>query len=355
MALALVMLLPKRVASNPVDNRSRWLMTAGLVLIGIQFLTQYIGDFRSTDATKAIIINIAFFIPSSALICLSILNLQRQGNLKTIEKWIWVPTWVIAMTLMITAAMGQDLPNEDKSSQMLLAEIISSTLYGLTQLYYSYVQVKELKRMEEVLNNYYDRHRDDLLTWMKLNVAFLALMSLLVPVVIFASKWLLTCFGAILFTGLFYQWTCFCRYVISSDARYMSKAEEDSTKVQNETRENSNIITLSTETEQHIERSVNQWITNQNYLHKGLTNSDVAKEMKLPRYQLAYWIKKNGYSSYSNWVTTLRVNHAKSIIVAHPDWSNEAIANHCGISLSHFQKVFHEQTGMTPAQYIHSV
>lgn len=149
MALALVMLLPKRVASNPVDNRSRWLMTAGLVLIGIQFLTQYIGDFRSTDATKAIIINIAFFIPSSALICLSILNLQRQGNLKTIEKWIWVPTWVIAMTLMITAAMGQDLPNEDKSSQMLLAEIISSTLYGLTQLYYSYVQVKELKRIQK--------------------------------------------------------------------------------------------------------------------------------------------------------------------------------------------------------------
>jgi len=355
MALALVTLLPKRVSSNPVVNRSRWLMTAGLVLIGIQFLIQYIGDFRSTDVTKAIIINIAFFIPCSALMCLSILNLQRQGNLKTIDKWIWAPSWLIAMSLIITATMSQNLSDGEKSYQMLLAEIIASTLYGLTQLYYSYLHIKELKRMEKVLDNYYDRHRDDLLTWMKLNVVFLALMSLLVPVVIFASKWLLTCFGAMLFTGLFYQWAFFCRYLISSDARYMSEAEENSTKVQNETQENYNKLALSAEMEQRIERAVNQWIANEGYLRKGLTSPDVAKEMKLPRYQFAYWIKKAGYSSYSSWITTLRINYAKNLIATHPDWSNEAIADHCGISLSHFQKVFHEQTGMTPAQYIHSL
>ena len=355
MALALVTLLPKRVAGNPAHNRSRWLMTAGLLLICTQFLTQYIGNFRSTDISKAVIINIAFFIPCSALISMSILNLQRQGKLKMVDKWVWVPSWLIAMALLTTAAMTEDLTDGEKSGRMIRAEIISSVLYGLTQLHYSFVMFKELKRMETVLDNYYDNRRDGLLTWMKVNVAFLAFMALFVPVVIFGEKWLLTCFGALLFMGLFYQWACFCRYLISADAKDMSDAEEVSSEVQKETKEYCNKNTVSPEMKQRVERAINQWIAKDGYLRKGLTSPVVAKEMKLPRYQLACWIKYAGYPSFSNWITTLRVNHAKSLLAAHPDWSNEAIADHCGISLSHFQKVFHDQTGMTPAQYVQSL
>ena len=354
MAFSLVVLLPKQVSRNPVANRSRWLMAGGLALVGLQFLIQYIGGYRFTDILKAVIINIAFFIPCSAMLGLSVLNLQRQGRLKPIEKWISVPTWLLAMALMITPSLIQKQPFAAYPANMIWAEIGASTLYGLMQLYYSYLQFKEVNRMREVLNDYYDSSQDDLLTWMKINVLFIAWMAIFVPIMIFTDMGVLMGFGALLFVGLFYQWCYFCRFIISGEAKTISKAEEGAVEELKETQELISKTMLSDEIKLRVEKAVTLWVNNEGYLRKGITSPDAAKEMKLRRYQLASWIKEAGYSSFSNWITTLRVNYAKELLAAHHEWSNETIADHCGISLSHFQKVFHEQTGMTPAQYLQS-
>lgn len=40
------------------------------------------------------------------------------------------------------------------------------------------------------------------------------------------------------------------------------------------------------------------------------------------------------------------------VLKENPEWSNEAVAQHCGFSdCSYFHKVFQKTTGMTPAQY----
>ena len=52
-------------------------------------------------------------------------------------------------------------------------------------------------------------------------------------------------------------------------------------------------------------------------------------------------------------MTSLRIDEAKRVIVSHPDWSNESVAEHCGFSdRTYFQKKFKEKTGMTPADYM---
>ena len=48
----------------------------------------------------------------------------------------------------------------------------------------------------------------------------------------------------------------------------------------------------------------------------------------------------------------LRIEEAKRIIKAHPEWNNEAVADYCGFSdRTYFQRKFKEQTGMTPLIY----
>ena len=90
MCSALVLLLPERVKQDRVVNRSRWLMACALGLIGLQFLIQYITELRSLGVTQAVLVNLAVFVPASALMSLSVLNLQRQGQLRNIEKWGWI-------------------------------------------------------------------------------------------------------------------------------------------------------------------------------------------------------------------------------------------------------------------------
>lgn len=79
MCAVLVFQMPKRVKCDVVSNRSRWLMVGSLALIAVQFLIQYITELRALGVTQAVLVNLTFLMPASALMSLSVLNLQRPG------------------------------------------------------------------------------------------------------------------------------------------------------------------------------------------------------------------------------------------------------------------------------------
>jgi AraC-like DNA-binding protein len=349
MALTLVTLLPRRVKDDRVANRSRWLLTVGLSLIAVQFLVQYLTGLRETSKTLAVIVNLAFFIPAAALLSLNITNLMRQGHCKRIEILLGPVTWIVSIGLLAFGLMGVE-----NSSRLFWAEIVASILYGLMQLCYSWFHLREMSRMELVLANYYDEERNNLLSWMKVSIAMLALMTPLVPVFLFSSGWLLAGFALFMFLCIYYIWFCFVRYVITGALNRVSEAEQSA---EQETLEHVSDNTVHTsavpdEAMQRASQAIGNWTASGGYLRSGITKPMAAQEMKLPVYLLSAWIKAQGHASYTRWITTLRVDEAKRALQAHPDWSNEAIADHCGISRSNFQRVFHEITGVTPAKFV---
>ena len=94
-----LLFLPPRHFTDPKVNRSRWMMTGGSALLAIQFLLQFILGLREKNLDAALTMNLAFFIPCSALFSLSILNLQRQGVIAAIDKYIGIVVWILAMAL----------------------------------------------------------------------------------------------------------------------------------------------------------------------------------------------------------------------------------------------------------------
>ena len=327
MAVALMFMLPTKVNEDRAANSSRWLMTGGMVLIGVQFLIQYISDMRTSNMMHAVMVNLVLFIPAAVLMSLSVINLERQGHIKRIEWIIGVATWIVATGLVLCKAL-----------------VAASVIYGIMQIYYSYLQLHELSRLEFLLDDYYDDGRQGLLWWMKLTIVILSFTTVMVPLMIFSQGWILACFALILFVGIFYMWFCFVRYVVSGASTHLIEAEQSA-------EQEDHSISATPESLLRAEKAVEKWISAGGHLHSGTTKPMAAQEMQLPQYLLSAWIKAQGYSSYSKWITTLRVEEAKNIIIAHPEWSNEAVADHCGISRSHFQRVFLEITGVTPTQF----
>ena len=60
-----------------VYNLSRWLMVTGIGLIAVQFLLQYTLHFRHASVTQGVAVNLVFFMLSSWLVSLAVLNLQQ--------------------------------------------------------------------------------------------------------------------------------------------------------------------------------------------------------------------------------------------------------------------------------------
>ena len=360
MTLALVMLLPSYVGRDRVMNRSRWLMTAALALLAVQFLLQHSLKLRQMGVMQAVELNLVFFIPCSALLGLSVLNLQRQGRLSRMERWAAVPTWVAAMACLLWADTTDGQPLLAKSERVLWAEIAASIIYAIMQIYYFVLQMRELVRLQHALDNYYDRERGQLLNWFRLSVGVLALMALSVPMLIFVEGWTLAMYAVLFFAGIFYVWFCFVRYVISHESLRVREADREEQRMKDEERVAAGSAHTATNTEtvltesvrQHIDTAVEQWLAAGGHLKNGLTSPIAADAMGIPRYQLTEWVKTSGYASFSRWIVGLRIEEAKRTLLAHRDWSNETVADHCGFSRSHFQKTFKKETGFSPSEFL---
>ena len=335
-----LLLLPRRAVSNPSMSRSRWQMVIATALLGIQFVMQYRLGLRSLDVTMAVMLNLAFFIPCAALFSLAMLYLLRQGRVSTLEKYIGVPIWFIAMTLVLIGFETDALP-------LLWTEIGASVFYAFMQLFYTSLHIRQLRHTRQTLANYYDRDMEGQLTWMQFTIAILALMALFAPAIIFGQGWFLALFGTFFLVGIFYLVDSFCLYAVSAaPARVMEAEQSEEEETENEEK------AAPAETMQRVERAAEQWIAAGGHLKSGLKLPNAAEEMQIPRYLLSAWLKQTG-KHYNEWLAGLRIDEAKRTLMEHPEWSNEAVALHCGFNdRCYFQKVFKEMTGMTPAQYI---
>ena len=104
-----------------------------------------------------------------------------------------------------------------------------------------------------------------------------------------------------------------------------------------------------------MSRAVERWLASGGHLKTGITSPVAAEAMHIPRYQLTAWVKASGHQSFTRWITVQRIDEAKRVLHEHPEWTNEAVADHCGFSRTHFQKIFKQETGCSPADYLSSL
>ena len=343
MAVALMFLMPRKIKEDKVLQQSRTFMTLGLLLLCIQFLLQYTLGLRAIGVTQAVALNLMLFIPTSAMMSLSVLNLQQQGNLSRKERFVVVPTWLIAMAIIGVAALTDGKPFMHDSPRVLWAEIMASALYALMQIYYAARIVRQFKRMKQMLADFFDHEMYGLLNWMLISVIALTLVALTAPVVIFSSGWPLAAYGVLFLGTIFYHWFCFCRYVQTSAASHIKEAEESET-------ETSDTKVKSVKLDK-IDKVIEKWIVQGGYMHHDIKSADVAKELKIPRSHLLAWVKASGHESFTRWITTLRIEEAKRMLTEHPDYAIEYVADHCGISRTHFHSVFKKETGVSPTRW----
>lgn len=288
-----------------------------------------------------------FFTPCTVLLAACILNLQRQGRIRRRE---WILGWTVCLLNALILAVGWLKPE-----RLMGCDMVASSLFAILQAYYAVVISREFKRMRAMLADYYDREPDGLVNWMSVSIVALLALALMLPVAIFYTGWPLAIYAVCFLAVIFYMWFCFVRYVISNASRRVREAEEEEEKTQAVVGEAS-FTTIAHEDTPEVKEGVNvaigQWVNDGKYLRHDLKSADVARELGIPRTHLLAWVKAAGYESFTQWITSLRIDEAKRMLREHPDFTIEAIADHCGISRSHFHTVFKRAAGQSPTTYL---
>ena len=341
LSVMLMACVPDRSIRRGSFARARWMMAAGTGFIAVQFLLQYIFGFRQMGVTQGVCCNLIFFTPATLLCGMAILYVQRQGRV-TLREWMTGGgICALAILLLIGVALMDGIPIREESPLLRWSEYVASVLYVMMQSYIFKQQFMTYKRLEQAVDEYYDRSRRDLFGWMGRSMKTMAVLAFFVPLVIFMEGAPLVLFSIAYFFAIAYSTISLYSYGISKDVERVEEAEE---VVNQEIRPR--------EIDPAITEAVDRWKANAHYREHNLTLGIVARQMGVPQRQLQEWLRQSEYGKLAGLVTTLRIEEAKWVLKEHPDWSTESVANYCGFSSrEYFHRTFRQMTGMTPANF----
>lgn len=341
LSVMLMACVPDRSIRRGSFARARWMMAAGTGLIAVQFLLQYIFGFRQMGVTQGVCCNLIFFTPATLLCGMAILYVQRQGRV-TLREWMTGGgICALAILLLMGVALMDGIPLREESPLLRWSEYVASVLYVMMQSYIFKHQYMTYRRLEQAVDEYYDRSRRDLFGWMGWSMKTMAVLAFFVPVVIFMKGAPLVLFSIAYFFAIAYSTISLYSYGISKDVERVEEAEE---VVNQEIRPR--------DIDPAITEAIDRWKANAHYREHNLTLGIVARQMGVPQRQLQEWLRQSEYGKLAGLVTTLRIEEAKRVLKEHPDWSTESVANYCGFSSrEYFHRTFRQMTGMTPANF----
>lgn len=348
LTMTLIVLMPRKIYADKVLDRSRWLMTMGTALMAMQFLLQYLFDFRDMGVTQAVMVNLLFFVPCSSLFTISIINLLQRGKVSPTTWIVGVVSWLLVVLMLAGASLihGESLMAD--TPEMRVAEYLSALVYIIAQAYYTIILYRGNIEMKRALDNFYDHDASCLVRWISRSTVLLAIVAVGAPFLIFSTGLTLLVYSLTIFCSLYYLVFSFICYCVSNDSSDVMEASE----IEEDEEEESNIVVTDEDTK-HVELAVSHWVGEGSYLRRGLTINMAVRDMGIPRYQLKAWLKTTKWELFNPWLAYLRINHACELLDEHPDWGNDFVSRKCGFSSrSYFQQTFKKQTGMTPAQYV---
>ena len=349
-------------------RQARRLMTGGTMLLALHFALQLTMGLRLMGVTQSVMLNLAMLIPASYFFARAVLLLQRHGELSLTDQWTGPAVWLVTMAMLAVAALTDGQPLLSDTLELRMAEKAGAVLYMLMQGYYTWRHTASLVAMRHALSDYYDRDTDGMLRWMQYSIIGLMLLALMVPMAIFGTgTWMLIIAFAIYFF-LFYLVDSFCFYLVSPAPERVQAAEQNATEVKEEacreqaamssykgTEEGTDAALLSPEVTHEVEQAVEAWLARGGYRQTGLLQPQAAQDIGISRYRLTAWLHQRGVK-YTEWMAQLRVEEAKRTIAAHPDWGNDAVAQHCGFAdRTVLQRTFKKIEGITPQKYMENL
>jgi AraC-like DNA-binding protein len=379
LALILLLRVPRRAYNHQGFATARWLMVCGTLLIALQFLLQHEMGLRQMGITQAVLVNLLFFMPASLFIGMAVLYVQRQGRVSRREWAVGLSCFAVAAVLLLSALLSDGVPLTEESPLLRCAEYASAGLYLLMQGYVFMLQLREYRRLQHAVDEYFDRERHDLLLWMGLSTSLMALMALMVPIVIFMQGIPLVVFSVVFFLNIAYCVISLYSYGISEDASRVVEAEateEDSDleaaepadpteapdnafaplppvgSEKSPAAQDPEAPALTQSQLQRVEHALELWTNDGGFRQHNLTLSIVARQIDVPVRHLQLWLRQSKYQKLAVMMNTLRIDEAKRMLQEHPDWDTESVADHCGFSSrQYFHQLFQLYTDTTPAKY----
>ena len=329
---------------NKRYERSRWMIVVALIGMAIQYAVQMIFGFRAADDSLGAIINILIYTPCFSLISLGIYNIETiRTNLR---KMILMCCGIYA-AIIVVFCVGICLHHSLYIREGLYLML---TLFCVSVFYCIYMIIQEMIRRKNMLETMAATDLLPYVRYSRASVVILWLAVLAMPVAIFSTTLLYIVGPAVLLALLFFNLTFIALGSSYIPTEELLDKEEESQRCGGA--KEKPLQQLSEERRNFIQNSLDQWCRDLGYKDCNVNMLTLSYTLCISKNELSLFFDQCLHSNFRIWLSEIRLNAAKKMMLEYPDYSNDIISAECGFSCrTHLYRIFKTKEGCSPTEW----
>ena len=330
---------------NKRYERSRWMIVAALIGLAIQYVLQMTFGFRAMHDDLGAVINILLYTPCFSLISIGIYNIETtRANLR---KMILMCSGIYA-AIIVVFCVGISLHHSLYIREGLYLML---TLFCVSVFYCIYMIIQEMIRRKNMLETMAATDLLPYVRYSRASVIILWLAVLAMPVAIFSTTLLYIVGPAVLLALLFFNLT-----FIALGSSYIPTEElldkEENIQRYGGANGEKPLQQLSEERRNFIQNSLDQWCMDLGYKDCNVNMLTLSRTLCISKNELSLFFDQCLHSNFRIWLSEIRLNAAKKMMLEYPDYSNDIISAECGFSCrTHLYRIFKTKEGCSPTEW----
>ena len=329
---------------NKRYERSRWMIVAALIGLAIQYVLQMTFGFRAMHDNLGAVINILLYTPCFSLISIGIYNIETtRANLR---KMILMCSGIYA-AIIVVFCVGISLHHSLYIREGLYLML---TLFCVSVFYCIYMIIQEMIRRKNMLETMAATDMLPYVRYSRASVIILWLAVLAMPVAIFSTTLLYIVGPAVLLALLFFNLTFIALGNSYIPTEELLDKEEESQRCGGA--KEKPLQQLSEERRNFIQNSLDQWCMDLGYKDCNVNMLTLSYTLCISKNELSLFFDQCLHSNFRIWLSEIRLNAAKKMMLEYPDYSNDIISAECGFSCrTHLYRIFKTKEGCSPTEW----
>ena len=334
---------------NKRYERSRWMIIVALIGLAIQYVIQMGFGFRAADDSLGAVVNILVYTPCFSLISMGIYNIEAtRSNLK---KMILMCSGIYA-AIIVVFCVGISLHHSLYIREGLYLML---SLFCVSVFYCIYMIIQEMIRRKNMLETMAATDLLPYVRYSRASVIILWLAVLAMPVAIFSTTLLYIVGPAVLLALLFFNLTFIAlgnSYIPTEELLDKEEENQRSGEEKQRNEEEKPLQQLSEERRNFIQNSLDQWCMDLGYKDCNVNILTLSRTLCISKNELSQFFDQCLHSNFRIWLSEIRLNAAKKMMLEYPDYSNDIISAECGFSCStHLYRIFKTKEDCSPTEW----
>ncbi len=336
---------------------SRWMIFSALLFMAVHFFLQMYFGFRAMGEDVGAVINVLVYLPCFTLFSMAIYNIDATHTKRRKMNLICAAVYAAMLAAFAVGYSFSGSLNIGAWLYVMLALFFGNIVYCI------YMIIIEMNKRKKLLETMTATDMLPFIRYARASIAMLSLIAISMPFAILSTKLLYVVGPLGLLITLFFivNFVAFGNCYVPTEelldrerGNGETDADDEQTTAENCASQSAadcdqSAQRLSAERSAFIQAALDKWCADMGYKDSSVNMLTLSHSLDINKNELTQFFSQCQNTTFRIWLSEIRFNAAKRMMMENPDYSNDIISSECGFSSrSYLYRVFKEKEGCTP-------